>query len=80
MAKQRPPSDLRGRRADLRVTEEQMAKGLGVGREAIRDIENGSDRAGHRALYSAWLTRLEALSEGKRLEQFARATAGDRFG
>jgi DNA-binding XRE family transcriptional regulator len=79
MAKQSPPTDLRGRRVDLSATEEQMAKGLGVGREAVRDIESGFDRAGHRALYSAWLTRLEALSEGKRIEHFARANAGDRF-
>jgi DNA-binding XRE family transcriptional regulator len=79
MARQRAPTDFRGRRKDLGATEDQMAKGLGVGREAVRDIESGSDRDSHRALYAAWLTRLEALSEGGRIAQLARATAGDRF-
>lgn len=77
MARQRAPTDFRGRRKDLGATERQMAVGLGIGPGDIQAIESGSDR--HRALYSAWLTRLEALSEGGRLAQLARATAGDRF-
>jgi hypothetical protein len=79
MAKQRIPTDFRGRRKDLGATERQMETGLGVGQGAIQAVESGFDRDGHRALYGAWLTRLEALSEGRRIAQLARATAGDRF-
>jgi hypothetical protein len=79
MARQRAPTDFRGRRRDLGATEVQMATGLGIGSSAIQAVESGFDRDGHRALYGAWLTRLEALTEGQRMAQLARATAGDRF-
>lgn len=80
MARQRAPTDFRGRREDLGATRKQMAAGLGIDLDTILAVENASSHGdGHRALYAAWLTRLEALAPARRALQLEQAAAGGRF-
>jgi len=66
MPVQRRSSDLQGRRKDLGASIAQMATGLGIAIADVRQIEGGNAADEKVAQYSAWLTRMETWSDGKR--------------
>ena len=66
MPVQRLSSNLEGRRKDLGASIRQMAAGLGITVADVREIEGGNAAHDRVAQYSAWLTRMEAWSDGKR--------------
>jgi transcriptional regulator with XRE-family HTH domain len=79
MPSRRQHTDLRGRRQDLGVSIKEMATGLGMSIGDIVDIEKGAaagDRANH---YAAWLTRMEAWSNGKRERELKAVRLGQKF-
>jgi transcriptional regulator with XRE-family HTH domain len=79
MPSRRRHTDLRGRRQDLGVTVNEMAAGLGMSICDIVDIEKGTGASDGINHYAAWLTRMEAWSDGKRERELRGTRQGQRF-
>jgi transcriptional regulator with XRE-family HTH domain len=72
-------TNLRGRREALGATQREMASGLGISTHQLSVLEESSAQDERWSFYSAWLSRLEAAAQGRRREQFKRASRGLRF-
>ena len=72
-------ANLRARREALGATVRQMATGLGIDVTDLLAFEGGAAPDDRLSFYTAWLSRLETSTPGRRIQQFQRAIEGLRF-